>query len=148
MKEKSKIVNMDKAEIKTNSAIGVMVLSLITYIIPIILGTFDFGVIFEAISFIFLIISRQYMSSYKVKGAKKFIIFSIASIGWILIYDAIILISRISDIVDMAFFGIDYWFADSLSLIYIIILILAYKDLEKAENPTQYKESTDWFYEE
>ena len=59
-----KIVNIDKAKIKANTAIGLITLSLLTYIAPLLVGIFDFGMVFEAISLISIIIARKYMLKY------------------------------------------------------------------------------------
>lgn len=146
-KEFIKKVNVDKAKNKTMLPILLIVLSLLTYIIPLVFGEFDFGIIFEIISLVFLLVARSYMSKYDETRAKRYIICSIVSIGWILIYDIIFLISSIQDIIDLAFLGYDYFFGELLSLLYIVALFAINKDLSKADNPIKYKESTDWFYE-
>ena len=55
-------VNIDKANNKTGIAIVLIVLSILTYIVPLVFGEFDFGIIFEGISLIFLLIAKMYMS--------------------------------------------------------------------------------------
>lgn len=146
-KEFIKKVNIDKAKNKTIVPILLMVLSLLTYIAPLIYGDFDFGIIFEIASLIFLLIARNYMSNYDETRAKRYIICSMISIGWILIYDIIVLVSSIQYVVDLAFLGFDYFFGEILSLLYLSILFAINRDLSKADNPIKYKESTDWFYE-
>ena len=70
-----------------------------------------------------------------------------AAIGWILIYDIMLLCSYIQDIADLALLGYDFYFGELFSILYFIILIAINKDLSKANDSTKYKESTDWFYE-
>ncbi|MCI8760603.1 MAG: hypothetical protein HFJ34_05765 [Clostridia bacterium] len=70
-----------------------------------------------------------------------------ASIGWLLVYDMIILFSSIEDIVDLTFLGYKYFWGEIFSIVYVVLLFAINKDLLKADNPTKYKESTDWFYE-
>lgn len=151
MKEKEKKfvkeVNIDKAKKKVIPAIVLIIINLLTYILPLIFGRFDFGLIFEGASFIFLLISRFYMSLYDEVRAKKYIICSIASIGWILVYDFIKLCSYVSNGIDLAFLGYDYIFFELFLILYIITLFAINKDLSKADNPIKYRESTDWFYE-
>ena len=88
-------VNIDKANNKTGIAILLIVLSMLTYIAPLAFGEFDFGIIFEGISLIFLLIAKMYMSEYKEVSSKKYIVCSLVAIGWILIYDAIRLVTYI-----------------------------------------------------
>lgn len=147
-KEFAKKVNVDKAKNKTIVAIGLIIVSLLTYVIPLLLGEFDFGIVFESISLVFLIMARTYMSKYDETRAKRYNICSMVAIGWILIYDIIILISSIEDVVDLAFLGYSYFFGEILSILYLMILFAINKDLSKADNPIKYKESTDWFYEQ
>ena len=64
-------VNIDKANNKTGIAIVLIVLSMLTYIAPLAFGEFDFGIIFEGISLIFLLIAKMYMSEYKEVSSKK-----------------------------------------------------------------------------
>lgn len=102
-------VNIDKANNKTGIAIVLIVLSILTYIVPLVFGEFDFGIIFEGISLIFLLIAKMYMSEYNEVSSKKYIVCSLVAIGWILIYDAIRLVTYIYDAVDLAFLGYDYF---------------------------------------
>lgn len=146
-KEFIKKVNVDKAKNKTILPILLIGLSLATYVVPLAFGEFDFGMVFEVVSLIFLLIARSYMSKYDESKAKGYIICSMAAIGWILIYDIILFCASVQDIVDLAFLGYDYFCGEILSILYLIILFAINRDLSKADNPAKYKESTDWFYE-
>lgn len=146
-KEFIKKVNVDKAKNKTIIPIILMIISILTYIPPLIFGEFDFGIIFEIVSLVFLLVARNYMSKYDETRSKRYIICSMVSIGWILIFDIMIFISSIQDIVDVAFIGYDYFFGEILSILYLMILFAINRDLSKADNPAKYRESTDWFYE-
>ena len=66
-----KKINIDKAINKTKFTIILIVVSILTYVIPIFLGVLDFGIFFEIISLIFLIISRNYMLKYDEVKAKN-----------------------------------------------------------------------------
>ena len=146
-KEFIKKVNIDKAKNKTIAPILLMSLSLLTYVIPLLYGQFDFGITFEIISFVFLFVARNYMAKYDESRAKRYIICAIVAIGWILIYDMILLCTSMKDIIYLASLGYDYFFGEIFSILYLILLFAINKDLSKADNPTKYKESTDWFYE-
>lgn len=142
-----KKVNVDKAKNKTIAPILLMILSILTYVVPLMYGEFDFGIVFEIISLIFLLIARSYMSKYDEIRSKRYVICSMVAIGWILIYDVILLCSYVQDIVDLALLGYDFYFGEIFSILYLIILFAINRDLSKADNPIKYKESTDWFYE-
>lgn len=146
-KEFIKEVNIDKAKKKTIAPMVFIGISLLTYVVPFLLGEFDFGILFEVASLVFLILSRNYMSQYDETRAKRYIICSIVSIGWILIYDIILLCVSIQNAIDVAFLGYDYLLGEFFLILYLIILFAINKDLSKADNPEKYKESTDWFYE-
>lgn len=142
-KEFVKKINIDKAINKSNIAIVLITISVLTYVVPLIEGNFDFGMIFEVISLVFTLISRLYMSKYNAIKSRTFNICSIFSVGWILIYDIMFFLSSTDSL-----FYIDYydWF-EIFTIGYMVILFLINKDLSKADNPEKYKESTDWFYE-
>ena len=142
-KEFVKKINIDKAINKSNIAIALITISVLTYVVPLTEGNFDFGMIFEVISLVFTLISRLYMSKYNAIKSRTFNICSIFSVGWILIYDIMIFLSSTDSL-----FYIDYydWF-EIFTIGYMVILFLINKDLSKADNPEKYKESTDWFYE-
>ena len=140
-------VNIDKANNKTMIPIVLMVISILTYVFPLMLGEFDFGIVFEIISLLFLIIARNYMNKYDEIRSKRYIICAMIPIGWLLIYDLIIFLTSIKNIEDLIVLGYDYFFGEILSIVYMTILLAINRDLAKADNPVKYKESTDWFYE-
>jgi Sec-independent protein secretion pathway component TatC len=136
-----KKVNIDKANNKTIGEIIIIGISIATYIEPLINGIFDFGIIFEVASLIFLLLARKYMSKYDEIKAKRYIICSMLAIGWIIIYDIIFVFSLKN--VDADVYGMGM----ALTILYLTGLFAINKDLAKAENPEKYKKSTDWFYE-
>lgn len=146
-KEFKKKINVDKAIKKSNIAVVAIIISILTYIVPLINGIFDFGIIFESVSLIFLIIAKQQMDKYDENSARRYINYSLMAIGWILIYDLILIISCLENVYEIFFIIGDYLYLEHISLIYILILFIIKKDLLKANDPIQYKESTDWFYE-
>ena len=140
-------INLDKAKKKTVIPIVLIIISLLTYIMPLLFGEFDFGIFFEIISLVFLIISRTYMSKYDVDKSKRYIICSMLSIGWILIYDIMYFIFSIQSSIDFIFMGYEFFWTEMLSILYLFFLFVIERDIAKADNPVKYKESTDWFYE-
>ena len=146
-KEFIKNVNIDKAKNKTIVCIALTIINLLSYIVPLMLGTFDFGIFFETLTLVFIFIARSYMSKYDEERSKRFTIFAMIPIGWLLIYDLITILSYISNILDFTFLGLDFIFQEVFIILVLVILFEANKDLRKADNPEKYKESTDWFYE-
>lgn len=142
-----KKVNVDKAKNKTIASILLIAISIMTYIVPLMYGEFDFGIVFEIVALIFLIIARNYMSKYDEIRAKRYNICSMVAIGWIFIYDIIFIFSSIQDIADFVFLSYDFFFGEIFTILYLVILFAINRDLSKADNPEKYKESTDWFYE-
>ena len=142
-----KKVNMDKANNTTKFPIILIIISILTYVMPIIMGQFDFGIVFEIVSLIFLLISKSYMGKYDEIRSKRYLICSMVPICWILIYDFIILLSTIEDWADIIILGYEFFIGELLSILYMLLLFAINKDLEKADNPIKYNESADWFYE-
>lgn len=146
-REFAKNINVDKAKNKTIGCIVLTIISLLSYVMPFILGDFDFGMIFEIFTLIFILIARIYMSKYDEDRSKRFIIFAMIPIGWLLIYDLITVLVYVSDVLDFTFLSFDFILQEGFTLLDLLILYAIYKDLRKADNPEKYKESTDWFYE-
>lgn len=146
-KEFVKNVNIDKAKNKTIACILLTIISLLSYLVPLMFGDFDFGMIFEILTLVFIFIARYYMSEYDEERSKRFTIFAMIPIGWLLIYDLITILPYVSDILDFTFLGLSFVLQEIFIILDLIILFLINKDLSKADNPEKYKESTDWFYE-
>ncbi len=88
------------------------------------------------------------MGKYDETRAKRYLICSMVSIGWILIYDFISLLTSIISGINVIIVGYAYFRGELLSVVYLILLFIINKDLANADNPTKYKENTDWFYED
>lgn len=142
-----KKANVDVAINRIKVPILLIVISLATYIIPLVFGAFDFGIVFELISFFFLLLSRAYMSIYDENKARLYIIFSMIAIGCILAYDIILFFASIKDVADLALFSYDYYISELLIIFYFITLVDIYSCLSKSVNPKKYKKRTEWFYE-
>ena len=146
-KEFIKNVNIDKAKNKTMACIGLTIISLLSYVVPLMFGDFHFGMIFEINTLVFIFMARHYMSEYDEDRSKRFTIFAMIPIGWLLIYDLITILSYVTDVLDFTFLGLDFVLQEGFTILDLLILFAINKDLRKADNPEKYKESTDWFYE-
>ena len=146
-KEFVKKVNLDKAKNKTVACISLTIISLLSYVVPFIFGDYDFGMVFELLTLVFILIAKHYMSIYDSDRSKRFTIFAMIPIGWLLIYDLITILSYISNVWDLTFLSFGFVLQESFTIFVLSILFAINKDLRKADNPEKYKESTDWFYE-
>ena len=146
-KEFVKNVNIDKAMNKTIACIALTVLSLLSYVIPLMIGNFDFGMIFEILTLVFIFIARYYMSSYNEDLSKRFTILAMLPIGWLLIYDFITVISYVSDMVDFTLLSSGFVLQEVFTILDLLMLFAVNKDLRKADNPEKYEGKNDWFYE-
>lgn len=146
-----KEVNIDKAKSKNTKSIILIIISLLTYVEPLIMGNFDFGIIFEILTLLFIFIARGCMNQYDETNSKRFNILAMIPIGWIVIYDFIRILSHLSNTSISTGFVADefirFVFLDGFIIIDLIVLLAINKDLNKADNPEKYKESNDWFYE-
>ena len=132
-----KKVNMDKAKNKSNYVIFLIAISLATYVFPLILKSFDFGIVFEIISIVMIIIARGKMGLYDIVKSKRYVIISMVAIGWILIYD---LINLMGNVIVLAYYE---W----MIIIALLLMFDIIKDIDKADNPEKYKNNSNWFYE-
>ena len=143
-----KNVNIDKAKNQTNLPILLISISILTYVIPLFWGEFDFGIIFEIASLVILLIARNFMSSYNEIWSKRFVVCTIFLIVWILVYDILFLFSYMESIYDLFIISYIYIFREMILILYVIMLFRVNRSLSKADNPAKYEESTDWFYEQ
>ena len=146
-KEFVKNVNIDKAKNKTIACIILTIISLLSYVVPLMFGDFDFGMLFEILTLVFIFMARSNMEKYDEDRSKRYTIFAMVPIGWLLIYDFITILSYVSNILDFTFLGLDFVLQEGFTILDLLILFAINKDLRKADNPEKYKESTDWFYE-
>ncbi len=140
-------VNIDKAEHKTIVAIIALVISLLTYLFPLIYGEFDFGLVFEGVSMVLLLMAKNSMKYYEDKKAKTFVICSMLPVGFLLTYDFIALATTIHSVLDVLFVIYDYIIGEIELLLFILVQFAVLYDLNKAMFPEYYQEKNDWFYE-
>ena len=146
-KEFVKKINIDIAKKRTNLCFLLALISLISYVPPLILGDFDFGIVFEIVTLVCIFIARNYMNNYDVDGSNRYIIIAMIPIGWLLIYDLITIFAMTTDAVDFTVFGADFFIQEGVTILNLFMLYDINKKLKKADNPEKNKESTDWFYE-
>ena len=146
-KEFIKEVNMDKAIKKIIVCITLTLISLLSYVMPLLLGAFDFGFVFEIITLVFTFIAKEYIGKNDEEHARKYTIMAIIPIGWLFIYDLLTVLPYISDIADLTYLGIGFLGGELLLIANIMILLAVIKDIRKADNPEKHQEDLDWFYE-
>ena len=146
-KEFVKKINVDKAKNKTKYAIGCLIISILSYVMPFLVGEYDFGIVFEIATLVCIFIARNRMSIYDEDGSKKYIIIALLSIGWLLVYDIVTIVLSAYDFIDLLDLSASFILQEIFTLFGFSFLFAIYKDLRKADNPEKYKESTDWFYE-
>ena len=146
-KEFVKRINVDKAKNRTKYAIICFIVSILSYVMPFIVGEYDFGIVFEIATLVCIFIARSRMSIYDEDGSKRYIVIAMLSIGWLLVYDIVTIVLSAYDFIDLLDMSASFVIQEIFTLFGFSFLIAIYKDLRKADNPEKFKESTDWFYE-
>lgn len=125
--------------------IGIFMFSFFTYIVGIWrYRQFDFGLIFEIISFVFIIIAYRKIEQNDFDAIKKSTIIAMIPLGWLVIYDLIGLLVNIDEVFrevvryyvtwDKYFYYLLPYLVD---VVLITLLILLYKVInasKKIEN--------------
>ena len=142
-----KKINVDKAKNKTEFAIACFIVSILSYVMPFLVGEYDFGIVFEIATLVCIFIARSRMSIYDEDGSKRYIVIAMLSIGWLLVYDIVTIVLSAYDFIDILDMSVSLILQEIFTLFGFSFLFAIYKDLRKADNPEKFKESTDWFYE-
>ena len=155
--EHVKKIYSDKAEKLLKWVFGILIFDFVTYLVFFFLGYPDFGVFFEIVTFIFVIIAIKIVGRYSAEQAKSKIIIAMIPIGWLLIYDLIDLFSHFGQIIeeladyynslDFLFYSYTLDLVDIPLLVIMFLLYRSYISLGKATGDKKYEESTDWFYD-
>ena len=152
-------VYKDKAENLLKKCIVIMFLSIFTYIIPLVIfKALDFGLVFEVISLIFIIIAYNKMGQNDFRVLKRYTIIAMIPIGWLIIYDFIDLLANIGEVFievsmyyltgDQFFYYLAPYLVDVLLIASIILLYKTYSSLKKAEGSEPvYDSYEDTFYD-
>ena len=138
--------------------IGVAIISGVSYLIGLLYGLFDFGIIFEIITVICVYISIKNLSNNNLGIGKKYIIIAMIPIGWLIIYDFIDLLANISTVletvteyytsIDWVFYCIEPYIYDVTLITNFVLLIFAYFSLCKADGSKKSDDFTENFYDE
>ena len=136
--------------------IVILIFGMTTYIIPfLIYEEFDFGIIFEIISFIFVFIAIIRIGKEQIQVGKRNIIIAMISIGWITIYDGVCVIFNIEEVIIdflMYFFRYSYVLGFIMPFIYefalIVLLYKAYCSLGRVDGTRKENNFTESFYDE
>ena len=150
----------DKTENLLKISMGIMTISLLTYLGPLIFfKAFDFGMIFEIITLVLIVIAYNKIGQNHFKTVKKCIIIAMISIGWLIIYDFINLLANIKEVLievfryyfsfDQFFYYIEPYLVDVFLVATIILLYKTYSALKKAERnePLEPEDYSDTFYD-
>ena len=74
-------------------------ISILSYLIPwIFFSAFDFGIVFEFISLFFVYLAYNSLLAGNINLGKKDIIIAMIPIGWLIIYDFILLITNLGEV--------------------------------------------------
>ena len=119
--------------------------------------SFDFGLIFELISFVFVFFAYNNLSQGILHKGKRNIIIAMIPIIWLIIYDFIDLLANLSEVTETVieyYFYFDYtyysimpYLFDVTSIAGIIFLFVAYFSLCKADGSKKSDNFTDEFYD-
>ena len=152
-------VYKDKAENLLKKCMVIMFLSILTYILPLVLfKAFDFGLVFEVISLVFIVIAYNKMGQNDFRVLKRYTIIAMIPIGWLIIYDFIDLLANIGEVFievsmyyltgDQFFYYLAPYLVDVLLIASIILLYKTYSSLKKAEgSEAVYDSYEDTFYD-
>lgn len=148
----------DKATNLLKICIGIFIFSGLTYLIGIFLyNSFDFGLIFEIISFIFIVIAYNKIKQNDLQSAKRNTIIAMIPIGWIIIYDFINLLANISEVLieviryytsfDQYFYYLEPYLFDVTLVVSIVLLYKTYSSLSMADGSQKNDDYIDTFYD-
>ena len=167
MKNKAHIqeVYRDKAIRFLKFCIGIFAFDGFTYLIPFVYNTFDlghinafdFGLIFEVISFVFVLLSIDRLKQNKLQSSKKSILIAMIPIGWLIIYDFINLLANIEEVLgevisyyirpDKFLYFLAPYLVDVTLIAIIIFLYKSYSSINKSDGTTSVSDNyTDTFY--
>lgn len=138
--------------------IGISIFSGLTYLYGLLIyNAFDFGLIFEIISFLFIILAFNAIKKNDFISSKRNIIIAMIPIGWLIIYDLINLLVNIHEVLvevgfyymsfDRYFYYIEPYLFDITLVSSIILLYKAYSSLCIADGSKKSTNFTDTFYD-
>ena len=151
-------VYTDKAENLLNICKKLFLFSFFTYLLGFFLyRTFDFGLIFELISYFFVLQASNTISQNNINLCKRNCIFSMIPIGWLIIYDFIIILLNLPQVIMQIFTfysSFDYYFyylspylVDIVLITLLSLLYTTLRSLEKIDNTQKTTDYTETFYD-
>lgn len=151
-------VYTDKAENLLNICKKLFIFSFVTYLLGMfIYQSFDFGLIFECISYFFVLQAFNAISQNNINLCKRKCIFSMIPIGWLIIYDFIILILNLPQVIVQVFSyysSFDYYFyylspylIDTILIIILSLLYATFRSLGKIDGTQKASNYTESFYD-
>lgn len=153
-----KKIYTDKATNLLKICVGISIFSGISYLIGILsYNSFDFGLIFEIISFIFIVTAFNKVNQNDLQSSKKNTIIAMIPIGWLIIYDLINLLVNITEVTsevinyytsfDQYFYYLEPYLFDVTLVISIILLYKTYSSLCIADGSKESDNYVDTFYD-
>ena len=157
-KENKQKIYTEKAQKLLKFCIVILIVNGITYLIGFFLyNSFDFGLVFEIITFIFILIANNRIEQKNMKLGKINTIMAIIPISFLIIYDLIHLAINIEEVLeevliyytssDQFFYNIEPYLFDITLIAVIKLLYKTYKALNKADNTQQSENYLDTFYD-
>ena len=151
-------INNERALFFLKICIAIFIFSGVTYAIGISLyQSFDFGLIFELVSFVFTVLAFFKIEDKQYKKAKTYIIIAMIPLGWLIIYDLFNLLVNLEEVlvnVFIYYFSIDRFFYylapylyDVTSVAIVFLLFFTYKIINRADGTEKKNNPTDSFYE-
>lgn len=152
-----KEIYLERATKLLKISIGVFIFSFITYFIPLLYGAFDFGLIFEILSFVFLLLAFFKLKSKDTKTAKTHLIIAMIPVGWLIIYDFINLLANLPEVMtevfyyyanlDFLFYHLAPYLVDVVLIANLILLYLSFSSIKKADGEIKPQNLTEEFYD-
>lgn len=157
-KEHIQKIYTEKAQKLLKFCIVILIVNGITYLIGFFLyNSFDFGLVFEIITFIFILIANNRIEHKNMKLGKINTIMAIIPISFLIIYDLIHLAINIEEVLeevliyytssDQFFYNIEPYLFDVTLIAVIKLLYKTHKALNKADNTQQSENYLDTFYD-
>ena len=151
-------VSKEKLENLLKICMIILIISFLSYLVGIFLfGVFDFGLIFEIISFVFIAIAYNKIWKSEIAFLKRNIIIAMIPIGWLIIYDFIELLANIGEVLmqvtiyyytfDRLFFFIGPYIADVFLIAVLVLLYKSFSALKKAEESKDVNKYIGNFYD-
>lgn len=147
---------IDKSIFFLKVCLGIILFSIIIYLIGLEHDAFDCGFVFEVISLVFVILSINKLKKHQLPSAKKCIVIAMIPIGWLIIYDFINLLANINEVMenvieyyttwDIYFYSLRPYLVDVTLIILIVLLYKSYSSVNKADVSTASDSYTDRFY--